>query len=98
MAIVQDHDGFSDLQDPGIVEFSPVLHTNPTNGNVEAPRAIDPVFHTYPPSQMYLQINHHVQVDIERVGHVQMVRVPDRVPDDRVSDDMHFTAIQSIQT
>ena len=73
VAIVQDHDGFSDLQDPEIVELSPVLHTSPTNGIVEAPRAIDPVLHTYPPSQMYLQINHHVQVDIERVGHVQMV-------------------------
>ena len=48
MAIVQDHDGFSDLQDPGIVELSPVLHTSPTNGNVEAPRAINPVLHTYP--------------------------------------------------
>ena len=52
--VVQDHDGFSDLQEPGIVELSPVLHTSPTNGNVEAPRAINPVFHTYP---MYLQIN-----------------------------------------
>ena len=49
--VVQDPDGFSDRQDPGILEFSPVRHTSPTNGNVEAPRAIDPVFHTYPPSR-----------------------------------------------
>ena len=94
---VQGPDGFSDRQDPGIVEFSPVLYTYPTNENVEAPRAIDPVFHTYPTSQINLvQINHHVQV--EQAGHVQMVQVPDGVPDDRVSDDMHFTGIQSIQT
>ena len=94
---VQGPDGFSDRQDTGIVEFIPVLHTYPTNGNVEAPHVIEPVFHTYPPSQMHLvQINRNVYV--ERAGFVHMVRVSDRVPDDQVSYDMHFTAPQSTQT
>ena len=69
-------DGFSDRQDPGIVQFILVLHSSQTNRNVEAPLAIEPVFHTHPPSQMHLvqmHRHHRRHVHVERGGFVQLV-------------------------
>ena len=82
---VQGPDGFSDRQVSEIVDFSPVLHTYPTNSNVGAPRDQQQAAQCFPEQRqkrqkVEQQILEHDQIPIDEVLH------PDQVtPDQRVT-------------